>query len=96
MSHHCHAAGCTKNVPPEMFMCKKHWFSLSKRLRTLIWATYRPGQCDDWNISHQYATVAQEAVREVAVKEGRTEDEINAACRVYRMLDPKRYEDGAV
>ena len=24
-----------------------------------VWATYRPGQCDDWNITHEYAELVQ-------------------------------------
>lgn len=85
MSHHCHAADCPIEVRPEMFMCKKHWFSLPKRLRDAIWRTYRPGQCDDWNISHAYAEAAREAVRFVAAKEGKEPD-----TSIYDMLDQKK------
>lgn len=88
MAHTCHATGCTKNVPPEMFMCKKHWFSLPKSMRNAIWATYRPGQCDDWNITHEYAEAARTAVCYLAQKEG-----VESDTRVYDMLDPKRNTD---
>ncbi len=67
-----------------MFMCKKHWFSLPRVLRNAIWNTYRPGQCDDWNVSHEYAEAAREAVRYVAQKEG-----VEPDVAVYDMLDPK-------
>jgi hypothetical protein len=83
MSHTCHATNCSVKVPPEMFMCRQHWFSLPKRLRSQIWATYRAGQCDDWKISHAYAEAAREAVRYIAEKEG-----YEADVRVYDMLDP--------
>ena len=83
MAHTCHATGCVKRVPPEMFMCKYHWFKLPKRLRDAIWRTYRPGQCDDWNISHEYAEAAKDAVKFLAEIEGREPD-----VSVYDMLDP--------
>lgn len=86
--HHCHATGCTTAVPPEMFMCRKHWWSLPKRMRDNIWKYYRPGQCNDWNISHEYAEAAKEAVRYIANKES-----IKPDVSVYEMLDPKRYEE---
>lgn len=42
--HTCHWPGCGKEVPPAMWGCKGHWFTLPKRLRDRIWATYRRGQ----------------------------------------------------
>jgi len=44
MAHKCHWPGCEVEVPPAMWGCKPHWFSLPKRLRDLIWANYRRGQ----------------------------------------------------
>lgn len=92
MAHTCHAAACEIRVPPEMFMCRKHWFSLPKRLRDAIWRTYRSGQCDDWAISHDYAETAKEAVTFVATKERRDAAELAAALQVYEFLDPERAE----
>lgn len=83
MSHHCHATGCTRKVPPEMFACRSHWFMLPKRLRDEIWRTYRPGQCDDWQISHEYANAARAAVQYLAAREG-----VEADLAVYDSLDP--------
>ncbi len=88
MAHHCHATECKAVVPPVMFMCKRHWFMLPKALRDEVWKTYRPGQCDDWNISHAYANAARDAVRYIACKEGTKAD-----TSVYDMLDPERYTD---
>ena len=88
MSHRCHATGCTVEVPPEMFMCKRHWLSLPKKLRSLVWTNYRPGQCDDWGISHEYADAAREAVRYVAGKEG-----VEPDTSIYDMLDPVKCEE---
>lgn len=83
MAHTCHATDCSVRVPPTMFMCKRHWFSLPKPMRDRIWRTYRAGQCDDWAISHAYAEAARDAVRFVAQREGKTAD-----VAVYDMLDP--------
>lgn len=42
--HTCHWPGCETPVPPQMWGCKGHWFTLPKALRDRIWATYRRGQ----------------------------------------------------
>ena len=44
MSHTCHWPGCSREVPPKMWGCAKHWFKLPLHLRNEIWRTYRPGQ----------------------------------------------------
>lgn len=66
-------------------MCRRHWFSLPRDLRNKIWRTYRVGQCDDWNITHEYAEAARECVTYIATKEGKTPD-----TRVYDLLDPEK------
>jgi hypothetical protein len=83
MSHTCHATNCAVRTSPEMFMCKRHWFALPKAMRDRIWATYRPGQCDDWNITKGYADAAREAVTFLAEKEGFKPD-----TSIYDMLAP--------
>lgn len=85
MPHTCHATGCTVRVPREMFMCRRHWFTLPKAMRDRIWRAYRDGQCDDWKISHEYANAAREAVQFIAAKEG-----VEADVRLYNILDPGR------
>jgi hypothetical protein len=57
-----------------MWGCKRHWFMVPKAIRDRIWATYRPGQCDDKNPSRAYLLAAREAVVAVAEKEGREPD----------------------
>lgn len=66
--HHCHAHGCDKPVPPKMFMCKQHWYSLRKPMRDAIWLEYRPGQERDKDPSPRYMAVQRLAVAEVAFK----------------------------
>lgn len=44
MTHTCHWPTCSTPVPPSMWGCKKHWFTLPKRMRDEIWRTYRAGQ----------------------------------------------------
>ena len=87
MAHTCHATGCEVVVPPEMFSCKRHWYRLPKGMRDHIWGNYRPGQCDDWQISHEYAEAARAAVTYLARLDG-----VEPDLKVYDMLDPKRCE----
>lgn len=86
--HHCHAAGCNAQVPPEMLMCRRHWSMVPTQTQRRIWSHYRPGQCDDWQITSAYAEAAKAAVIAVAWAEGRTDAEVQDAIRVYEMLDP--------
>lgn len=88
MAHTCHAAGCNKHVPPEMFMCRRHWFLLPKPMRDDIWGAYRQGQCDDWGISHDYAEAARVAIKYLAEKEGVSGESLRESIMVYDMLDP--------
>lgn len=65
-NHTCHWPGCTRQVPPAMWGCKKHWFRLPLKIRTRIWRTYRPGQEVDMQPSPEYieaAEAAQEWIR---------------------------------
>jgi hypothetical protein len=68
MSHKCHAHDCNVQVPPSMFMCRPHWFSLPKPVRDAIWREYRPGQEDDKEPSVRYLAVQRFAVGRVAFK----------------------------
>jgi len=43
-AHKCHWPTCNTEVSPSLWGCKKHWFKLPKRLRDMVWATYKPGQ----------------------------------------------------
>lgn len=61
--HHCHWPGCTQEVPPALWGCKRHWFALPLHLRNEIWRTYRPGQEITKTPSADYIKAAQ-AVQE--------------------------------
>ena len=74
MAHTCHATGCSAQVPPVMFMCKRHWFRVPKLMRDRIWKTYRAGQCDDMSPSDAYCEAAKAAVIAIAEKEGQAPD----------------------
>jgi hypothetical protein len=54
-----------------MLMCKKHWFMLPPNIRSAVWRTYRPGQCDDKNPSEEWHVTADAAIGYVAAKEGK-------------------------
>lgn len=59
--HHCHWPGCTKQVPPAVWGCQKHWFMLPQDIRTRIWRAYKPGQEIDGTPSGEYVAAALEA-----------------------------------
>lgn len=67
--HHCHARGCAAPVKPEMLMCLKHWRSVPKNIQRRVWATYRPGQCDDMSPSSEWHVAADAAIKAVWDKE---------------------------
>ena len=69
MRHTCHAISCKTEVPPTMFMCRRHWFMVPKPLRALVWKHYRPGQCDDKQPSKEWFDAANRAVKAVLAKE---------------------------
>jgi hypothetical protein len=52
-----------------MLMCRRHWFMVPKNLRDRVWATYRPGQCDDKQPSEAWHLAADAAIRHVAARE---------------------------
>ena len=65
-AHHCHWPGCAKQVPPTMWGCPTHWFSLPPRLRALIWRTYRPGQEIDGTPDDDYLAAARKVQEWIA------------------------------
>lgn len=69
-AHHCHARGCTTHVPPEMLMCRSHWFMVHQKIRAEVWETYREGQCDDMDPSAEWHAAADAAIGYVAAREG--------------------------
>jgi len=44
VSHHCHAEGCEKSVPPKLMMCAPHWRMVPAWLQSATWKAYKPGQ----------------------------------------------------
>lgn len=89
MAHTCHATGCPRQVPPSMFMCRPHWFSLPRFLRNRLWAAYRPGQEEDKQPSREYCLAAIACVEYVAAQEGITPD-----TRLYKIFMPEEEADG--
>ncbi len=69
--HFCHAIGCKIEVPPEMLMCRRHWYMVPKSIRDRVWAAYRPGQCDDKEPSETWHEAADTAIRTVFEKENK-------------------------
>lgn len=44
MTHLCHWPGCPIEVEPKLYACRRHWFTLPKWIRDLIWKHYVVGQ----------------------------------------------------
>ena len=80
MAHYCHATACQTPVPRERLMCEPHWRMVPLATQRQVWATYRPGQCDDMNPRPAYCRAARDAVVAVASREGREPD-----VRLYRL-----------
>ena len=56
-AHHCHAEGCSADVPPRMFSCIRHWRMVPKWLQKALWSVYREGQEVDKRPSGLYLVV---------------------------------------
>jgi hypothetical protein len=61
--HTCHATGCQTEVPPKLFMCRKHWFRLPKEMRDLVWENYVPGQEIRKDPTPEYLNIVQRCIR---------------------------------
>lgn len=59
--HFCHWPGCRETVPPKLFACKPHWYSLPLLIRRAIFQAYRPGQEIDKKPSAEYIAAAKAA-----------------------------------
>lgn len=70
-AHFCHAEGCREEVPPRLFMCRKHWFSLPRKMRDAVNAVYVTGQEVRRDPTPEYMRVTREAIEWLAAKEGR-------------------------
>lgn len=71
LPHYCHAKGCDRTVPPAMFMCRVHWYTLPKATRDAVWLVYVPGQEERMDPSPEYLAVTQGAIDWLAAKEGK-------------------------
>lgn len=70
MIHTCHARGCGKSVAPELLMCGFHWKMVPPTIKKLVYAAYRPGQCDDKRPSAAWHAAADAAIGFVALRTG--------------------------
>lgn len=65
-AHTCHARGCSRSVPPAVFMCSKHWRMVPRALQHAIWRHFRPGQERDKEPTSLYLAAAKSAIDAVA------------------------------
>lgn len=69
--HTCHWPGCNTLVPPAMWGCRPHWFTLPQHLRNAIWRVYVPGQEERNDPSVAYIAAAKAAQQWIAEHETR-------------------------
>lgn len=86
-AHRCHWPDCPVEVPPAMWGCRAHWYSLPKHFRDAIWATYRPGQENDGKPSRAYVIVAQQ-VRDWITQHLHNRHQRLPLCRAYAHYRP--------
>lgn len=58
--HKCHWPGCEAEVPPAMWGCIPHWYTLPAMLRAKVWRTFVPGQEITLTPSEEYLAVMRE------------------------------------
>jgi hypothetical protein len=58
-------------VKPELLMCLAHWRKVPLPIQRAVWRYYRPGQCDDRQVSREWLQAADAAIGHVARQEGR-------------------------
>jgi hypothetical protein len=67
----CRWPGCTVMVRPNLYACKRHWYSLPRTLRDAIWEAYQPGQENDLaKVSDAWVAADEAARRWAAEREG--------------------------
>jgi hypothetical protein len=72
MAHTCHARGCARPIKPEFLMCGTHWSMVPYTIQQAVWATYRPGQCDDKDPAEAWHQAADAAIGHVALQESQS------------------------
>ncbi len=93
-NHHCHWTGCTEQVPPAMWGCRKHWFDLPKDIRDRIWNAYVPGQEVRLSPSKEYLEAADAAQRWIA-EHGNKRQPSSPAPRIPDAFDQIAAKTGA-
>ena len=77
-------------------MCGRHWARVPARIKHAVWAAYRPGQCDDKEVSKEWLTAANAAICAVAKMENRQTSPSERAAyatfssKPHTLLKPKR------
>lgn len=87
MKHSCHATGCSVEVEPRLFMCRKHWFMLPAEMRKLIWSNYAPQQEIYKDPSPQYIDIAQKCVYYIEVKELEIAQRVGEEANFAHLID---------
>ena len=94
-NHHCHWPGCTRQVPPALWGCRGHWYTLPAELRTRIWRTYKPGQEVKGTPSAAYVEVAQAVQEWIAQHEASKAPKETPAAPASEKPLPHEFDDDA-
>lgn len=94
MTHHCHAKGCTVEVPPKLLMCKPHWYLVPADLQRLIWMNYVAGQEVRKDPTPEYLRVMEQAIQVVAAVEARRAGALRALTLVQPWATFMMLSDG--
>jgi hypothetical protein len=77
-----------------MLMCRKHWSRVPAVVQRAVYATYRPGQCDDKRPSLEWHQAADAAIGYVAVQDGHKFSVAEARAMVALGVADQRIKDG--
>ena len=92
--HTCHARGCSTPVRPELLMCGRHWRLVPRNVQSVVYETYRAGQCDDKRPSAEWHEAASAAIGYVAQLEKQKFSVAEARAMAKFNVAPKHVLDG--
>ncbi len=69
MKHTCHARGCSAEVSPKLFMCRRHWFMVPEPLRAEVLRHFQPSQVQSKRPTQAWLTAARKAIDAVHLGE---------------------------
>jgi hypothetical protein len=62
----CRAIGCTRTLPPYVFMCRKHWRLVPGDLKREVWRNYTVAKAKGRQLSEEWDALIVKVVEAVA------------------------------